>query len=101
MLCCAVPQEGGAQQRNWLRVLDAESLREVARLSDCLDSYELVAACPLAPAAPGGVRSNELVAGSVHGEFCANCVNLGIPSLCRHKSQVERNTFPLSSQISG
>ncbi|KAK9823580.1 hypothetical protein WJX72_003975 [[Myrmecia] bisecta] len=69
--------------RNVVRCWDAGSQHDVGVAHEVLEEYELVA---FTPASDNGDLGNELVAGAVHGGFCAACYSLGIPSLCWHKS---------------
>jgi hypothetical protein len=75
-----------AGQRNWLRLLDLEAQRELRHWGEHLESYELVALGQLGAGAQQG--GAQLVAGAVHGTFCRECYDAGVPSLCWHKSQV-------------
>jgi hypothetical protein len=76
-----------AGQRNVLRVADLDTQKELQQISEHLESYEYIAMEKLSGMAAAG---EQLVAGAVHGTFCRDCYDAGVPSLCWHKGQVGR-----------
>ncbi|KXZ56449.1 hypothetical protein GPECTOR_1g401 [Gonium pectorale] len=85
----------GAGVRNAVQLYDVGTQRHLASVVDPFESYEFVCCCGAAGSGRSGgggtgsagavVDPHVLLVGSVHGGFCAQCFQSGLPSLCHHK----------------